>query len=128
VAVFREGYAYEASVDGNVLMVPLISQKPLPRWLGVEKALFGATGGARGSTVRVNLTKLAAVSSDGDDRNFWFDLLDARGHSLRLVFAAGPLTEKESAVLAALREHVAARRLAVDPETQEALDSHGPAS
>jgi hypothetical protein len=68
------------------------------------------------------------VSSDGNDRNFWFDLLDARGHSLRLVFAAGPLAEKETAVLAALREHVAARRLAVDRETQEALDSHGQAS
>jgi hypothetical protein len=123
MAVFREGYAHEASVDGNVLMVPLISQKPLPRWL--VRALFSETGGARTGTARVNLTKLAAVSSDGNDRNFWFDLLDARGHSLRLLFAAGPRTEKETVVLAALREHIAARQLVVDPETQDALESHG---
>ncbi|HXW82124.1 MAG TPA: hypothetical protein VEJ84_21685 [Acidimicrobiales bacterium] len=126
--VFREGYAFEASVAGHVLMVPLISQKPLPRWLGVERILFGEKGSGRRGTARVNLAKLTAVSSDGNDRNSWFDLFDARGHSLRLLFGAGPKTEKELGVLAALRDHVTARRLQVDPETMAALENYGPAS
>jgi hypothetical protein len=122
VGVFREGFAFEASVHGEVLTVPLISKKPLPRWLGVERILFGERGQARTIAARVNLSKLTAVSFDGNDRNSWFDLFDAGGHCLRLLFAAGPSTKQEAAVLVALRDHVAARRLEVDRDTQVALE------
>ncbi len=118
MGAFQEGYASEASVNGDMLTVPLIAEKSLPRWLTAKQV-----SSALRATARVNLGRLAFVSFDYNDQRRWFDLTDARRHSVRLVFAVGRPTGRETAVLAALREHVAASRLEVDPGTEAALSA-----
>jgi hypothetical protein len=123
MGVFREGYASEASVNGDVLIVPLVDERPLPfpNWLPFERMLFKQMGRSRRRAARFDLARLSSVSFDYNDQRHWFDLQDGRGRSLRLVFAVGAPTETERAVLAALREHVAASRLVVDHDTEAAL-------
>jgi hypothetical protein len=121
MGAFQEGYASEASVHGDVLTVPLIAERSLPRWLTARQV-----SSALRVTARLNLGRLAFVNFDRNDQRRWFDLTDARGHSLRLVFAVGPPTVRETEVLAALSEHVAASRLEVDRDTEAALSGSPP--
>jgi hypothetical protein len=125
MGLFQEGHASEASVTGDVLTVPLVTERPVPGWLPFERILFKQTSRSRSITVRFNLARLAFVSFDYNDQWHWFDLKDARGQSLRLVFAATTPTERERAVLRALREHVVASQLQIDADTEAAL-TEGP--
>lgn len=121
MAVFQEGNAFEASVNGDMLAVPVFAERPLPRWLTARQ-----TTRALMTTARLNLGQLTFLSFDYNDQQRWFDLQDGRGHSLRLLFGVSTVTDKETAVLAALREHVAASGLAVDRETEAALSLSPP--
>ena len=125
--LFQAGHAFEARVNGDVLSVPLVDERPAPRWLGTEVPLFGHLRRTFRVVARMNLAKLAAVSFDYNDQHGWFDLKDTRGQSLRLLLTVGTLSENEALVLAYLRQQVKTRQLQVDRETAVALSSGSPA-
>jgi hypothetical protein len=128
MAAFQEGYAFEASVTGDVLAVPLITERSAPRWLKLEERRSIRISRALRTTAHMKLAKLQAVSFDYNDRHRWFDLRDSRGQALRLLFAVASPTEPERVVLAALRQHVTASGLGVDDETKAALGGIWPAN
>jgi len=116
---FKEGDAFLASVDRGVLTVPVHRDLALvPRYGHGQRVEWLRK---REIFVRVDLGRLASVSYDGNDRSCWFDLADQDGYSLRLLFGVAALTEKEDAVLTALRDHVRECGVKVDLDTRRAL-------
>ena len=116
---FEQGEAYLASLESGLLKVPMQNEPArLPVWF---RGLLTNWLANRMEYARVNLRRLARVTYDANDQRRWFDLADQNGYSVRLLFPVGELTEKEAAVLTALRDQVIECGLEVDPETRTAL-------
>lgn len=131
---FRQGDAYLAEIKGDVLQVPLLHS---PGYRGgdperLERSIFVLLGligvlfaivfrRPRDTVVGVNLARLTVVDYDANDQWRWFDLLDRDQRSLRLLFPSVALSDKERAVLAAVRDHVRALDIEVSVSTRKAL-------
>ena len=120
--MFRQANAFEARVEGNVLLVPLVVERAVPNWLPFEKAVFRAVRSFRRPVARFDLSKLSTISYDYNDVASWFDITGQSGQVLRLLFSKGPRTPAETSVLEALRKHADHRTLWSDAEMRAALE------
>jgi hypothetical protein len=108
-----------ASIDRGVLTVPVQrvrGQIPLH-----ARGLIALWIPYHPEVARVNLSRLASVSYDYNERRRWFDLADQEGRSLRLLYPVTGLTEKETALLTVLCNHVRECHLMVDLDTRRVL-------